>query len=231
MIQKHQYHHHQIPCVSSHADTPSLPTMRSTTTLFVALLAVLLLLSTTTTALHFSLRHGEETCLAKEVLEGDYAKGDFSVQPAQEQISVNIRDPSGELVYVRPGSSDGSFAYTAPKTGSYKVCFQNNLTAGLKTIKFHFSTSDETKTIDTARKSSLKPIEGQLKNVQGLVDTLKRDEAWIQNKQEDMKADSDSIQTLVITLNVILIVVVVGGYFGQLWYLKNYFRSKKLLMS
>lgn len=203
--------------------------MKTTTLLLAIFLLTTTLLSTYTTALQFSLRQGEETCLSKEVLEGDYVKGDFSVTPAPEQLSVNIRDPLGDLVYVRPGASEGSFAYTSPKTGAYKACFQNNLTAGLKTIKFHFATSDEVKTVDTARKSSLKPIETQLKQVQTLVDTLKRDETWIHEKQIEMRGDSDSIQFLIVTMNVILMVVVIGGYYGQLWYLRNYFRSKKLL--
>eukprot|EP00461_Guttulinopsis_vulgaris_P002742 UN02743 len=199
------------------------------TTFFVVFALFAFTTFTTTNAIYFALRQGEETCLAKEVMQGDFIKGVYALIPEHEQMSVSVRDPSGDLVYVRPGVNEGSFAYTSPKTGNYKVCFQNNLTTGQKSVKLTFTTSEETKTTDAARKSSLKPIEAQVKHVHTLVQTLKRDEQWIQEKQQDMRQDSDYIQSLVIFFNVMLLLIVIGGYFLQLWYLKSYFRSKRLV--
>ena len=45
-----------------------------------------------------------------------------------------------------------------------------------------------------------------------------------------MKELSDSTATYVLVFNILLLIIVVASYFGQLWYLKRYFRARKLVV-
>lgn len=189
----------------------------------------LLILCTPTTALQFTLRQGEETCISKEVLENDAVNGQYSLIPETEQVSVSVRDPLGDLVYMKPGVSEGTFAYTAPKTGAYKLCFQNNLTQGLKTMKLKFLSREDTSSQQTARKVSLQPIESQIKQIQKLITAIQKEDGWLSNQQIKMRNRNESLSTQVMIFNLLLILVVIVGYFVQMWYLKQYFVSKRII--
>ena len=106
------------------------------------------------------------------MLSNDFVNGQFTVIPHGEIITATVKDPLGDLVYNKVGVTEGSFAYTAPKTGSYKACFSNSITPGLKSVKLSFATSIEAAPVGAAKKSNLKPLEAQMKHLQSMVDGM-----------------------------------------------------------
>jgi hypothetical protein len=197
--------------------------------LILTILTICFALINTTNGLQFTLRQGEETCISKEVLENDAVNGKYSLANQHDTVSVSVRDPMGDLVYMKPGVADGSFAYTSPKTGQYKVCFQNNLTQGIKTVKLTFLSREDTNSQASARKASLQPIEAQIKQIQKMIGTVQREDQWFANQQLAMKERNDNLSFSVMVLNLLLVLVVVVGYFGQMWYLKQYLVSKRVI--
>lgn len=142
---------------------------------------------------------------------------------------MSVKDPAGDLVYMRPGISDGSFAYTATRAGNFKACFQNNITPGLKSVSFSFSLSQTQDGLEKVRKDDIKSAEQQVAKLQKVISKVKTNELWLQTKQNTMSEINDSIGFYVVLVNVILLLVVIGGYFIQLFYLKKFFRGKHLL--
>lgn len=80
-----------------------------------------------------------------------------------------------------------------------------------------------------ARKKTLKPLELQVKHLEEIITGIRNDELWMNARQEKMRAVNDSTASRVIWFNIFSFVVLVVAAVAQLWYLKKYFRARKLV--
>jgi nitrate reductase NapE component len=92
-----------------------------------------------------------------------------------------------------------------------------------------FLSREDTNSQASARKASLQPIEAQIKQIQKMISTVQREDQWFANQQLAMKERNDNLSFSVMVLNLLLVLVVVVGYFGQMWYLKQYLVSKRVI--
>ncbi len=126
--------------------------------------------------------------------------------------------------------NEGKFAYTAVDNGEYKACFNNNVEPGVKSVKLKMLTGVEAKPSGAAKKKNLKPLEVQVRHLEEVVAGIVNDEQWVNERQDRMRAVNDSTASYVFWFNVITIIIAVASYFIQLWYLKRFFRAKKLVV-
>ncbi len=117
----------------------------------------------------------------------------------------------------------GLLSYTAPPTF---ITFAE----GPKTIKFRLLSGAEAKPQNVATKKNIRPLETQVRHLEEIVAGIRRDESWLSRRQEEMRALNESTATQVLWFNIVSIVVLVSMGIIQIWYLKNYFREKKLMV-
>jgi hypothetical protein len=165
------------------------------------------------------------------VIRGEYVSGDYWVEPEGRVVAVSVRDPLGATVYHKRNAFEGSFAYTASDNGEYKACFSNTVDhEGPKTIKFRFLTGTEAKPKNVATKKNLRPLEVQVRHLEEIVTGIRRDEGWLSRRQEEMRELNASTASQVLWFNIVAIFILVSTGLLQIWYLKRYFRAKKLVV-
>ena len=102
-------------------------------------------------------------------------------------------------------------------------------TEGPKTIKFRLLTGAEAKPKNVATKKNLRPLEVQVSHLEQIVSGIRRDETWLSRRQEEMRELNANTASQVLWFNVVAIIILVGTGLLQIWYLKRYFRAKKLM--
>jgi len=108
--------------------------------------------------------------------------------------------------------------------------FPYNLAETQKTVRFKVTTGAEARAqAQGARKKTLKPLEVQVKHLEEIITGIRNDELWMNARQEKMRAVNDSTASRIFWFNIFSFIVLVMASLLQLWYLKRYFRSKKLV--
>jgi hypothetical protein len=97
-------------------------------------------------------------------------------------------------------------------------------------VKLKLLTGVEAKPSGAAKRKNLKPLEAQVRHVEEVVAGIVNDEQWMNERHDKMRAVNDSTAGYVFWFNAVMMAVVVAGYFFQLWFLKRYFREKKLVV-
>ncbi|XP_053179689.1 transmembrane emp24 domain-containing protein 9-like [Scomber japonicus] len=87
-------------------------------------------------SLYFNIGEKEQKCFIEEISDLTAVKGDFRIQLLDHQrnkqqqanqelgILVIIKDPDEELLWSRSYGSEGSFTFTAWRTGRHLICLQ-----------------------------------------------------------------------------------------------------------
>lgn len=180
-------------------------------------------------SIQFFLRQGDEMCLSEDVINGDMIVGDYELVPAHSRVAVTVTDPANSVVYSKPSSSDGKFAYTAARDGEYRACFTNS---GLhqKTVVFDLKKGPSATDYESiAKKDHLKPMEIELKRLEDMVAAVHEDLRFMQRRDKEMAATNASTHGRVVWASVFSILVLVGMGAGQVVYLKQYFQAKKII--
>ncbi len=102
---------------------------------------------------------------------------------------------------------------------------------GQKTVKLTFSTGAEARNnAGGARKKNLKPLEQQVKHLEEVIAGVRADEVLLAERQEKMRKVNDSTASRVLWLNIFSLIILVSVSVVQIWYLKRYFKQKKLVV-
>jgi len=179
-------------------------------------------------------------CLWEDYYYGQVIVGKYSVPPlAHMQMSLEITAPNGHTVWENnDASGDGTFAFTAEGDGNYKFCFRDvrrpGVSGGSNLPSRRVTVSAEEKPVNVetdtgASKNSLKPVEYRLKVMERQTQELETEFKRYREREARHRDTSESTNTRIPSLSTVTIIILlcVGGW--QVYYLKNYFRKKKLL--
>lgn len=98
-------------------------------------------------------------------------------------------------------------------------------------MKLKFTTGAEAQQASGgARKKNLKPLEVQVKHLEEVISGIRQDEVWMAAKQEKMRKINDSTASRVLWFNILSLIVLVGAHVVKIWYLRRYFKQKKLVV-
>ena len=181
-------------------------------------------------SIQFYLKSSETKCLSEDVPRSELVVGEFNSSPNNNnELSVKVSDVSQNVLFSKLLCNDGKFAFTASKSGEHTICFINN-GIGQKTISFTLKTGVNAKDYSAvAKKDNLKPIEVELRRLEDQVQAIHDDMKYLKNREESMRNTNESTNSRVLWFSIfsMVVLVVLGGL--QLYYLKNFFKSKKIL--
>lgn len=97
-------------------------------------------------------------------------------------------------------------------------------------MALQFTTAaDKQGSTQVAKKKSLKPLEQQVKHLEEVITGIRKDDAWMSGKMQRMREVNDSTASRVLLFSIFSIIILVSSSVLQIWYLKRYFKAKKLV--
>jgi hypothetical protein len=150
--------------------------------------------------------------------------------PNYVDLTTNIFDDHGGNYTIQPLTGQvGKYSFTTSKEGNVHVCITNT-GAGFPKIFFEFLSGAEAGDLSgAASDKDLEPVERQLRKLDRLMNSVKRTTSFIVAKEDQKISEADSIPSKLYTFSLITLVVMSVVAFIQVKYMKNFFRSKKLI--
>jgi hypothetical protein len=199
-----------------------------------------LFLPVATRALKFDLPAGKTICFAEEVMRDELCVGDYLV-PRDEAtglsgISVHVTGPTplktgglAKVFYSKQQAHQGKFALTGMETGSHRICFRSKATK-LARISLTLKVGVAAKDFHAiAKKSHLTPVEVELNKLLDSVTEIHAEQLYSRAREEELRDTNESTADRVKWFSLVTIVVLLCLGLWQIFYLKQYFRSKKLV--
>ncbi|KAL4442845.1 hypothetical protein ABPG74_010734 [Tetrahymena malaccensis] len=142
-----------------------------------------------------------------------------------------VYDPEGKQVYNITESTqiNKKLFFITQKEGNFQYCFSNLEAVPIK-VKFNYKTGVEAKDYSLlVSKNDLKPIELQVEKMSDMLTNIGKEKRMIGRKGRYISRDADEVSFKVLAFSVItlLLMALLTGF--QVVYLKNFFKSKKLI--
>ncbi|KAI9203709.1 emp24/gp25L/p24 family/GOLD-domain-containing protein [Polychytrium aggregatum] len=190
--------------------------------------------------------HGQEEqsrhCLGQYMGKDVLVVGSVDVgeSPYAQQVNIEIidtSDASNKYFSKRSASGIQKFSFTTHAYAEVKFCFTNVLEPGIhpgpqykKTIQLHVDTGAEATDYSAMKENeNLKPHELELKRLENMMNEMVGELDQLQSLEAQMRDINESTNDRVKWLSIVSLVFMfaVGGW--QIWYLKKFFESKKLI--
>ncbi|CAL2044888.1 unnamed protein product [Caenorhabditis brenneri] len=201
-------------------------------TLVILLSAVALVNS-----LRFYVPPKEKKCLKEEIHKNVVVTGEYEFsQGIQYTGSIHVTDTRGHTLYKRENFADlkGKFAFTADEYDIFEICIENHPPAGhpgeKREVSLVLKHGVEAKNYDDiAKAEKLKPLEVELRRLEDLADSITKDFAFMRQREEEMRNTNESTNSRVLYLSIFSMLCLLGLAIWQVLFLRNYFKSKKLI--
>jgi hypothetical protein len=203
-----------------------------------SLILFMILMPLTSNSLWFDIEASMFKCFSEELPENYFVTGHYEALPGYSQlIDVKVVDPSGNTVHEDKGIDKGKVTLTTKTAGDYQICFYNRVITGIRLspgmkrrIKFDLSTGQEAVDYSrVARKEHLKPVEINLRIMEDTVKQIHTEYHYFKGREAEMRNtnESNNSRAMWITICNVAIFITFAGW--QVFHLKRFFISKKLI--
>ncbi|KAF9972950.1 vesicle coat component [Actinomortierella ambigua] len=159
---------------------------------------------------------------------------------ANQKVMVEIMDDSehqNQLFRKDALGEEQKFMFTTHSAGDVVACFSNTLKDGIQPdarlvsmIDLDFDIGSETqdyaKLVETER---LKPLEIELRKIEGIVGEVMNTMEHLRAREERMRNTNESTNERVKWFSTLTLVVLVTSGLWQIFYLKRFFKKKRLI--
>lgn len=185
----------------------------------------------------FFLAEGQKKCLKDEVHKNVLVTGEYSVSDPIGGVKTNllVTDYKQHVLYTKNEIDSGKFAFTTEEYDNFEVCFVNTAgQAGLKVppreITLVLKHGVEAKNYEeTGKAEKLKPLEIELRRLEDLSESIVNDFSYMKQREEQMRDTNESTNSRVLYFSVFSMCCLFGLATWQVFYLRRYFKSKKLI--
>jgi len=180
----------------------------------------------------FNLARHKRECFTESFNPNTLVKGQFSANDKDyHSLVVTILNEAGAPVYYTNELTGQTvkFSFTTNDEGAVNICVENR---GEKYMKIYFELLSGIEAGDTtgvASDEDLKPIERQLLQLDRTMKSIKTTTSYIVNREEEKITQADTISFKLYLFSIITMITMAAISFLQAKYLKNFFRSKKLI--
>jgi len=191
-------------------------------------------------ALEFELLPNVVKCIKEEFRQDTLVSGSASISPSTPDLQLNMKITTSDSSVVfenRDLSQSSNYAFTSQHESEYAFCFfdaprPNAVVdpARPRLVNLRIQTGGGPKDYtDLAKKENLKPLELELRKLEDRVAGLKGDFAYMKYRDAKHRDTSESTNSRVAWMTVTSLVILVCLGAGQIFYLKRFFHSKKLI--
>merc|ERR1712142_1125181 len=152
--------------------------------------------------MYFNLPYNTEKCLREEIHKDVLVKGEYEIKGGPQgaiKVNMKVTDSNAHVLYQKEDATTGKFAFTTDDYDMFQICFTS-------------------KTQDP----------GQHRGDQQVSLVLKRG-IEAKNYEEEMRDTNESTNSRVLWLSVASMLCLMALATWQVYYLRNFFKSKKLI--
>merc|ERR1712080_214622 len=180
------------------------------------------------------LTSASKKCLKEEVHKNVLVTGEYKVSAAPVKAHLTVTDTNNHVLYKKDDAQNGKFAFTTDEYEMFEVCFQSEGAQGegindreiFLDVKIGVAAKNYA---DLQKTEKLKPMELELKKLEDLSEAIVNDFAYMRSMEEEMRDTNESTGDRVLYFSIFSMVCLIGLAVWQIFYLKRYFVSKKLI--
>jgi hypothetical protein len=139
-----------------------------------------------------------------------------------------VRNPDKSIAYEKTAST-GRHVFNPSEDGSVAICFRNLLPQRVMVEVIVKSGFDDRRVEELATKENLKPVEVELRRLENRADTIANELEFLERRTEEQRLVDENSHSRVLFLSFFSMLALVALSGSQIWYLKRFFRSKKLI--
>lgn len=216
----------------------SLHIIRGSMLSIVALAIVLLITSfREASSIRFDLQPNSRKCLKEEMRKNLLAVGEYEVSSLPgTMVDFQITDSKGHSALIRNNvDGKGKFAVTSDEDDIYDFCFTYSSSPHTshqllpREINLDVRLGVEAKQYDSETTDKLQKLETDLTKLEDLTNSVIEDFAHLKKKESEMQDTNLSTSNRIFWQTVISIIVVIGLAGWQVLYLRQFFRSRKII--
>eukprot|EP01118_Nematostelium_gracile_P015688 TRINITY_DN6332_c0_g1_i1.p1 TRINITY_DN6332_c0_g1~~TRINITY_DN6332_c0_g1_i1.p1 ORF type:complete len:224 (+),score=64.39 TRINITY_DN6332_c0_g1_i1:71-673(+) len=185
-------------------------------------------------SIKFEIVANVERCFKEEFKPDTLIKGTVEVTPlyGDQRLDFKITDNQGAILTDKRDVSKTNYALTSQAhEGEYSFCFKDNAPSSdrKRWVIWNIEEQKEKDYSNIAKKDSLKPIEVELVKMEDKLNVLMEDLNKMRRREIVHRNTNESTNSRVawMTGASIFVLAALGG--AQMYYLKTYFKSKKLI--
>jgi len=183
----------------------------------------------------FHLQPGKNKCLREEIHKDVLVAGEFTAQQAAGQkVSIQVTDSKGHILYSKDDATAGKFVFNTEVYDMFEICFTSHVPhnqAGVaQEVSINTKHGVEAKSYEALGEAAkLKPMEVELRRLEDLSDSIVKDFAYMQKREEEMRDTNESTNTRVLYFSLFSLCCLIGLATWQILYLRKFFKAKKLI--
>ncbi|KAA8538499.1 hypothetical protein F0562_028130 [Nyssa sinensis] len=178
-------------------------------------------------------------CVSEEIQTNVVVLADYTVVNDDEHphviptMSARVTSPYGNNLHHQENVTHGQFAFTTSEAGNYLACFwvdSNHQVGEGLTVSLDWRIGIGAKDWESvARKEKIDGVELELRKLEGLVEAIHENLNYLKDREAEMREVSETTNARVAWFSIMSLSVCIMVSIFQLWYLKRYFRKKKLI--
>ncbi|XP_018408365.1 PREDICTED: transmembrane emp24 domain-containing protein 10-like [Nanorana parkeri] len=187
-------------------------------------------------AISFYLPADKKKCLKEEIHKDVLVTGEYDVAEQPGIVThLKVIDSIGHILYSREDAKKGKFAFTTEDYEVYEVCFESVSSSGSvrspeQLIVLDIKHGVEAKNYENlAKAEKLKPLEVSLRRLEDLSQSIIKDFSYMKKREEEMSDTNESTSQRVLYFSMFSMFCLVALATWQVFYLRKFFKSKKLI--
>lgn len=200
-------------------------------------LMLLTLLVEKTHSIRFDLQPNSKKCLKEEMRKSLLAVGEYEVSSLPgTNVDFRITDSKGHTALIRDNvDGKGKFAVTSDEDDIYDFCFAYSSSPHTshqllpREVNLDVRLGVEAKQYDSSSTDKLQKLETDLSKLEDLTNSIIEDFAHLKKRESEMQDTNASTSNRIFWQTIISFIVVAGLACWQVAYLRQFFRSRKLI--
>lgn len=177
-------------------------------------------------------------CLKEDVQANVLVTGEYQVSEAMGQkVDYVIKDTKEHVLSQKediPHDKLLKFSFITETADTFEVCFISRVPIHQRGVKQEVllitKRGIETKNYEgLAEAAKLRPVEVELKRLEDLSEVIVQDFARMRKNEEEMRDTNEATNVRVLYFSIFSICCLVGLSTWQVFYLRRFFRAKKLI--
>jgi len=186
-------------------------------------------------ALQIGIAAHDKRCVGEEMAEDAMARLIYFVVPTNAEnaklgdVEVSITAPNRKRLVVRDLSSNvDEFTFTSHEVGMHQICFKNKVKQPRR-VHLEVHTNLVKDYTEMVQKEHLKPVEVQFRKAEDMLKAISNEMGKSREREAQLRETSEAMASRIQMFSIASITVLLAMSAWQVYYLKSFFRSKKLL--
>uniref|UniRef100_A0A2S2PHT4 Transmembrane emp24 domain-containing protein bai n=1 Tax=Schizaphis graminum TaxID=13262 RepID=A0A2S2PHT4_SCHGA len=201
----------------------------------LTLLMIYLSLLSIGSCIRWHMQPNSRKCLREELRENVLVKGVYEVsQVNNQQVDYVIKDSKNHILSQKEDISSGKFTFSVENYDIFEICFiskaLNNYQGAIQEVFVDIKTGVEAKNYEgVAEAFKLKPLEMDLKRLEDISEAIVLEFKDMKMRADEMRNTNESTNTRVFYFSLFSMTCLIVLATWQVWYLRSYFKAKKLI--